>query len=144
MMVTTVGVVVPLIVSLGFDPLWFGIFMTMMMELALITPPVGLNLFVAQNIRLSRGGISDVYIGVLPFAFAMMVFVTLLIYFRRSRCGCLTDSSDAHPRRMSSMYLSASTLSADAFSQYGEVVENRGDTAKRPLSTPFGCRRARA
>ncbi|AUL13987.1 TRAP transporter large permease [Bordetella bronchiseptica] len=81
MMVTTVGVVVPLIVSLGFDPLWFGIFMTMMMELALITPPVGLNLFVAQNIRLSRGGISDVYIGVLPFAFAMMVFVTLLIYF---------------------------------------------------------------
>ncbi|KDD18034.1 TRAP transporter large permease [Bordetella bronchiseptica] len=81
MMVTTVGVVVPLVVSLGFDPLWFGIFMTMMMELALITPPVGLNLFVAQNIRLSRGGISDVYIGVLPFAFAMMVFVTLLIYF---------------------------------------------------------------
>jgi len=81
MMVTTVGVVVPLIVSLGFDPLWFGIFMTMMMELALIPPPVGLNLFVAQNIRLSRGGISDVYIGVLPFAFAMMVFVTLLIYF---------------------------------------------------------------
>jgi len=81
MMVTTVGVVVPLIVSLGFDPLWFGIFMTMMMELALITPPVGLNLFVAQNIRLSRGGISDVYIGVLPFAFAMMLFVALLIYF---------------------------------------------------------------
>lgn len=81
MMVTTVGVVVPLIVSLGFDPLWFGIFMTMMMELALITPPVGLNLFVAQNIRLSRGGISDVYIGVLPFALAMMMFVALLIYF---------------------------------------------------------------
>jgi len=42
---------------------------------------------------------------------------------------------------MSSMYLSASTLSADAFSQYGEVVENRGDTAKRPLSTPFGSAR---
>jgi len=81
MMVTTVGVVVPLVVSLGFDPLWFGIFMTMMMELALITPPVGLNLFVAQNIRLSRGGIVDVYIGVLPFALAMMVFVALLIYF---------------------------------------------------------------
>lgn len=81
MMVTTVGVVVPLIVSLGFDPLWFGIFMTMMMELALITPPVGLNLFVAQNIRLSRGNITDVYIGVLPFAGAMMVFVALLIYF---------------------------------------------------------------
>jgi len=81
MMVTTVGIVVPLIVSLGFDPLWFGIFMTMMMELALITPPVGLNLFVAQNIRLSKGNIADVYIGVLPFAAAMMIFVALLIYF---------------------------------------------------------------
>ena len=81
MMVTTVGIVVPLIVSLGFDPLWFGIFMVMMMELALITPPMGLNLFVAQNIRLSRGNITDVYIGVLPFAFAMILFVALLIYF---------------------------------------------------------------
>lgn len=81
MMVTTVGIVVPLIVSLGFDPLWFGIFMTLMMELALITPPVGLNLFVAQNIRLSKGNITDVYIGVLPFALAMLIFVALLIYF---------------------------------------------------------------
>src|SRR5690625_6828738 len=81
MMVTTVCIVVPLIVSLVFDPLWFGIFMTMMMELSLITPPVGLNLFVAQNIRLSKGNIADVYIGVLPFAAAMMIFVALLIYF---------------------------------------------------------------
>lgn len=81
MMVTTVGIVVPLVVSLGFDPLWFGIFMTLMMELALITPPVGLNLFVAQNIRLSKGNITDVYIGVLPFALAMLIFVALLIYF---------------------------------------------------------------
>ncbi|KDC21921.1 TRAP transporter, DctM-like membrane domain protein [Bordetella bronchiseptica E014] len=66
MMVTTVGVVVPLIVSLGFDPLWFGIFMTMMMELALITPPVGLNLFVAQNIRLSRRRVTVSTSGVVP------------------------------------------------------------------------------
>ena len=80
MMVTTVGVVVPLVVSLGFDPLWFGIFMTLMMEMALITPPVGLNLFVAQNIRLSRGSITDVYIGALPFVIAMLLFVALLIY----------------------------------------------------------------
>jgi len=81
MMVTTVGVVVPLVVSLGFDPLWFGIFMVLMMEMALITPPVGLNLFVAQNIRLSKGSITDVYIGALPFVLAMLLLVTLLIYF---------------------------------------------------------------
>ncbi|CAM5194897.1 TRAP transporter large permease protein OS=Castellaniella defragrans OX=75697 GN=HNR28_001078 PE=3 SV=1 [Castellaniella defragrans] len=81
MMVTTIGIVVPLIQSLGMDPLWFGIFMTLMMEMALITPPVGLNLFVAQNIRLSRGNISDVYIGVLPFVIAMLIFTAILIYF---------------------------------------------------------------
>jgi C4-dicarboxylate transporter DctM subunit len=81
MMVTTVGVVVPLVVSLGFDPLWFGIFMVLMMEMALITPPVGLNLFVVQNIRLSRGHITDVYIGALPFVLAMLLLVALLIYF---------------------------------------------------------------
>lgn len=81
MMVTTVGVVVPLVVSLGFDPLWFGIFMVLMMEMALITPPVGLNLFVAQNIRLSKGSITDVYIGALPFVLTMLLLVTLLIYF---------------------------------------------------------------
>jgi len=81
MMVTTVGVVVPLVVSLGFDPLWFGIFMTIMMEMALITPPVGLNLYVVQNIRLSKGSINDVFRGVLPFVIAMLIFVAALIYF---------------------------------------------------------------
>jgi TRAP transporter, DctM subunit len=81
MMVTTVGIVVPLVVSLGFDPLWFGIFLTVMMELALITPPVGLNLYVVQNIRITKGNINDVFIGVVPFVVAMLIFVGILIYF---------------------------------------------------------------
>jgi tripartite ATP-independent transporter DctM subunit len=81
MMVTTVGIVVPLVVSLGFDSLWFGIFMTLMMELALITPPVGLNLYVVQNIRITKGNINDVFIGVVPFVVAMLIFVAILIYF---------------------------------------------------------------
>jgi TRAP-type C4-dicarboxylate transport system permease large subunit len=81
MMVTTVGIVTPLVVSLGFDSLWFGIFMTLMMELALITPPVGLNLYVVQNIRITKGNINDVFIGVVPFVAAMLIFVAILIYF---------------------------------------------------------------
>jgi len=81
MLVTTIAVVFPLVIALGFDPVWFGIFMTLMMELALITPPIGLNLFVVQNIRIDSGTISDVYIGVLPFVAAMIVFVGVLIYF---------------------------------------------------------------
>jgi tripartite ATP-independent transporter DctM subunit len=80
MMVTTIAIVVPLIISLGFDPLWFGVFITILSELAMITPPVGLNLFVVQGIRTSRGGIQDVFIGALPFAAAMLLFLALLIY----------------------------------------------------------------
>jgi C4-dicarboxylate transporter DctM subunit len=81
MMVTTVGVVVPIVVALGYDPLWFGIFLTIMMELALITPPVGLNLYVVQNIRINKGSINDVFIGVIPFVIAMLGVVSLLIYY---------------------------------------------------------------
>lgn len=80
MMVTTVGIVVPLIVSLGFDPIWFGVFFTILAELAMITPPVGLNLYVVQGIRTSGGSIHDVFIGTLPFALAMLLVLTLLIY----------------------------------------------------------------
>lgn len=80
MMVTTVGIVVPLIVSLGFDPIWFGVFFTILAELAMITPPVGLNLYVVQGIRTSSGSIHDVFIGTLPFAPAMLLVLALLIY----------------------------------------------------------------
>lgn len=81
MMVTTIGVVFPLVVGLGFDPVWFGVFMILMMEMSQITPPVGLNLFVVQNIRLNKAGsIKDIYYGVIPFVAAMMVFIAILIY----------------------------------------------------------------
>lgn len=81
MMVTTVGIVTPLVVSLGFDPVWFGVFITVMMELSIISPPVGLNLYVVQNLRPVKGSINDVFIGVLPFVVAMLIFVALLIEF---------------------------------------------------------------
>ena len=81
MMVTTVGIVTPLVVSLGFDPVWFGVFITVMMELSIISPPVGLNLYVVQNLRPVKGSINDVFIGVLPFVVAMLIFVALLIQF---------------------------------------------------------------
>ena len=81
MMVTTVGIVTPLVVNLGFDPVWFGVFITVMMELSIISPPVGLNLYVVQNLRPVKGSINDVFIGVLPFVVAMLIFVALLIQF---------------------------------------------------------------
>ncbi len=81
MMVTTVGIVVPIIVTAGFDPLWFGIFLTVLMEVSMITPPVGLNLYVVQSLRPSGSNIFDVFIGIIPFIFTFIVFLAILVYF---------------------------------------------------------------
>jgi len=78
MMITTIPVAVPLIVGLGLDPVWFGIFLTLHMELSLITPPVGMNLYVIQGIRRDGGKIHDVFIGCLPFAGSMFILIVLL------------------------------------------------------------------
>ncbi|WP_420394047.1 TRAP transporter large permease [Acuticoccus sp.] len=82
MMVATVPIIVPLLLHLGIDPVWFGIFLVLMMELSLITPPVGLNLYVVQGVR-GRGPVSDVFIGVMPFIATLMVMVVLVILFPR-------------------------------------------------------------
>ena len=80
LMVITIPIVVPLIVSLGFDPIWFGILMIVLIEMALITPPVGLNLYVVQAAR--RGGsMGEVMLGAIPFVIAMLGMVAALIAF---------------------------------------------------------------
>ena len=79
-MVATIPIVVPIIVELGYDKVWFGILMIILVEMALITPPVGLNLYVVQGARRS-GSFSDVIVGVIPYALAMLVMVGLLIIF---------------------------------------------------------------
>ncbi|MEO0829405.1 MAG: TRAP transporter large permease, partial [Pseudomonadota bacterium] len=80
MMVGTIPVVMPVILHLDIDPVWFGIFLVIMMELALITPPVGMNLYVVQGVR-NRGELADVYRGILPFVAAMLLMVGLIIVF---------------------------------------------------------------
>jgi tripartite ATP-independent transporter DctM subunit len=80
MMITTIPIVTPLVVSMGFDPVWFGIFLVLMAELSLITPPVGMNLYVVQGIRGPGHDISDVIAGSLPFVAALMLMTVLLMY----------------------------------------------------------------
>ncbi len=80
MMVGTIPVVMPIVLLLGIDPVWFGIFLVIMMELALITPPVGMNLYVVQGVR-GKGQLSDVYLGITPFVVAMLMVVSLIIAF---------------------------------------------------------------
>ncbi|MBH8581862.1 TRAP transporter large permease [Bisbaumannia pacifica] len=78
MMIATVPIVVPMVVSFGFDPVWFGIFLVIMMEISLITPPIGMNLYVVQGVR-GRGSIADVMLGSLPFFAIMLAFVFAII-----------------------------------------------------------------
>ena len=78
MMLLTLPVVFPLIQSLGFDPVWFGILLVTVVEIGLITPPVGLNLFVIQSVD-PELRLPTVVRGVLPFIAADVVRLTLLI-----------------------------------------------------------------
>ncbi len=79
MLVLTVPIAVPMVAVLGVDPLWFGIFIVVMCEIALITPPMGMNLFVVQGVRKGGGSFSDVIWGTFPFVLIMIAFAILLI-----------------------------------------------------------------
>lgn len=81
MMVATIPITFPIVVALGIDPVWFGIFIVIMCELGLITPPVGMNLFVVQGIRRDGGSIGDVIVGALPYVLILIAFAFLLIAF---------------------------------------------------------------
>lgn len=78
MLLIMVPVLFPTVLSLGVDPIWFGIYFVILIELALITPPVGLNLFVIQAIAGSTLGV--VARGVLPFI-VLMLLAVVLVYF---------------------------------------------------------------
>ena len=80
LMVVTIPIIVPLVVAQGFDPIWFGILMIVLIEMALITPPVGLNLYVVQGARKS-GKMSEVMLGTIPYIFAMLAMAAALIAF---------------------------------------------------------------
>ena len=77
MVLIMVPVLLPAAMGMGIDPIWFGIFMVVMVECALITPPVGLNLYVIQSVSGARLG--DVAKGVLPFLY-LMIFTVAVMY----------------------------------------------------------------
>lgn len=81
MMVLTIPIAVPVVVAAGVDPLWFGIFIILMCELGMITPPVGMNLYVVHGVRGDAGPFSDVVRGAFPYVLIMIAFTGLLIAF---------------------------------------------------------------
>ena len=77
-MVITIPILWPLVRELGIDPIWFGVYVVLLIEIGMITPPFGINLFVIQSIR-RDGTLSEVIRGVTPFVLIMIGFVGLLI-----------------------------------------------------------------
>lgn len=78
-MVITLPIVYPLIISLGFDGIWFAVYLTILMELSLLTPPVGLNLYVVQSI--SKGNIATIIKGTIPFWIIMIIVMIIISVF---------------------------------------------------------------
>lgn len=76
----TLPILFPLIVRLGFDPIWFNVIMLINLELALITPPVGMNLFVLQGIS-PDSKMTQIIKGVIPFGAVMALEILLLCFF---------------------------------------------------------------
>ncbi|WP_428929562.1 TRAP transporter large permease [Marinibacterium sp. SX1] len=79
MLVGTLPLIFPAVLALGVDPVWFGVFMVMMCEIALISPPVGMVLYVIQAVR-GEGSIGDVFRGVIPFLVTLLAMTALLIH----------------------------------------------------------------
>jgi len=82
MTVLTIPIFFPLVVSLGFNPIWFGIIFVRMAEIAMITPPIGMNTFVIAGVVKEMGiPMETVFKGIIPFLLADFLHVTLLILF---------------------------------------------------------------
>lgn len=79
MMVLTLPIVYPMIIKMGFNGIWFGIVLTILIEVAQITPPVGFNLYVLQNI--SGASIEKIVRNTMPFFFLMCLAILILIIF---------------------------------------------------------------
>ncbi|MBV7483756.1 TRAP transporter large permease [Bordetella sp. BOR01] len=80
LMVITLPVLAPIVFAQGFDKVWFGVVVIILIEMALITPPVGLNLYVVQGVR-KRGSIMDIVVGALPYVLAMFVLLYILVIY---------------------------------------------------------------
>lgn len=79
MLVGTLPVVFPITQAAGIDPVFFGVFMVLMCEISLISPPIGMTLYVIQGVR-GEGTINEVFQGTLPFFVAMVVMTGILIH----------------------------------------------------------------
>jgi len=77
-MVLTIPIIFPLVLDMGFDPIWFGVMITLVMEMSLITPPVGINVFIISGIS-KDVPMYTIFRGILPFWFAILACIIILM-----------------------------------------------------------------
>lgn len=82
MLVVTLPIVFPIFLSLGFDPIWFGVIVVVVIEMGIITPPDGINVFVVKSIA-PKIGMATKFRGILSFWLAMFVALILLVAFQQ-------------------------------------------------------------
>jgi C4-dicarboxylate transporter DctM subunit len=79
MMMLTLPIIFPIVSGMGFDPVWYGVLGAMLGEVALITPPVGMNSFIVHGV--TGISLSEVFRGILPFFVVMFIAIILLFFF---------------------------------------------------------------
>jgi C4-dicarboxylate transporter, DctM subunit len=80
MVLLTIPLFFPIVTSLGFDPVWFGVLIVMVIQIGLISPPVGMNLFVL-NALLPNVGLSNIFKGCWPFVAMQIIVLAILLFF---------------------------------------------------------------
>lgn len=79
-MVLTMPFVYPLILNMGMDPIWWGIVMVMVIEIGMVTPPIGINALIMKSM-LPQSNLRDIYVGIVPFLVSDLIRLTLVILF---------------------------------------------------------------
>jgi TRAP-type C4-dicarboxylate transport system permease large subunit len=79
-MVLTIPIIYPMVLDMGFDPIWLGVMITLVMEMSLITPPVGINVFIISGIS-KDVPMYTIFRGILPFWFAILACIIILMIF---------------------------------------------------------------
>ena len=78
-LILTVPIVLPLVKALGFDPIWFGVIVIVTAEVGMVTPPVGLNVFVVS--RYTGRPLTEIFQGVMPHVVAHILVIALFVVF---------------------------------------------------------------
>ena len=78
MILLTIPIFFPVVQNLGFDPVWFGVIIVMVVELGLISPPIGMNVFIIKGMA-PDVPLGAIYVGVLPFVVAEILLIAILV-----------------------------------------------------------------